>query len=153
MPAATATKDQREIVRLLYLQHGPQEASNISGVRYDLVRKWASLGNWKAFHKPSQVAIAADNVASQLQDHERKTKLGLASYASKQAKHLSENGKLSDSGHFKNVAGGASIVHRWDAKSENTQNVVVNVALLGVQPHEVSVTGLDVDQGDSVVVE
>ncbi len=149
MPAATATKDQKEIVRLLYLKEGPQQASKLSGVNYDLVRKWASLGNWKAFHKPSQVAIVADNVQADLAEHERKTKLGLAKYASVQAEHLASNGKLKDSGHFKNVAGGASIVHRWDAKSENSQNVIVNVALLGVQPAEVSATVLDVDSGVS----
>ncbi len=82
---------------------------------------------------------------STLAEHERKTKLGLAKYASDKALELSERGKLTDSGHFKNVAGGASIVHRWDAKSENTQNVIVNVALLGVQPRDVSVETLDVD--------
>ncbi len=141
------TTNQKELVKLLYLEHGHQRASEISGVRYDLVRKWASLGKWKHIHKASQspVAVAVDNVASQLQEHERKTKLGLAKYASDKAAELAERGKLTDSGHFKNVAGGASIVHRWDAKSENSQNVVVNVALLGVQPSEVSATVLDVD--------
>ncbi len=148
MPAATATKDQREIVRLLTLQHGHKKAAELSGVPYDLVRQWSVRGNWKVVSQPvttSLATVAADNVASQLQDHERKTKLGLATYASKQADHLAKNGKLKDSGHFKNVAGGASIVHRWDAKSENTQNVVVNVALLGVQPSEVSVEARNVE--------
>ncbi len=145
------TSNQKELVRLLYLEHGHQKASEISGVRYDLVRKWASLGHWKHLHKPSQspVAVAADNVASTLQEHERKTKLGLASYASTQAQHLAKNGKLRDSQAFKNVAGGAAIVHRWDTKSENTQNVVVNVALLGVDPATVTAQTLDVDTGVS----
>ncbi len=141
----TTTQKQKELVKLLYLEHGHQRASELSGVNYDLVRKWASLGKWNGLHKPSQLATVVANVESELQTHERKTKLGLASYAATQADHLAKNGKLSDSGHFKNVAGGAAIVHRWDAKSENTQNVVVNVALLGVQPHEVSVETLDVD--------
>ncbi len=141
----TTTQKQKELVKLLYLEHGHQRASELSGVNYDLVRKWASLGKWNGLHKPSQLSTVVTNIENELQEHERKTKLGLATYASKQAKHLSDNGKLSDSGHFKNVAGGASIVHRWDAKTENTQNVVVNVALLGVQPAEVSATVLDVD--------
>ncbi len=88
---------------------------------------------------------------STLAEHERKTKLGLAKYASDKATELSERGKLTDSTHFKNVAGGASIVHRWDAKTENSQNVIVNVALLGVQPAEVSATVLDVEpEGQSI---
>ncbi len=144
MPAATATKDQREIVRLLYIQHGPQEASKLSGINYDLVRKWASLGNWKAFHKPSQITPVADNVANELAKLESETRSSLARSAAKLAKR-SESADLEQSGHVHNVAKTAAIVHRWDAKTENSQNVVVNVALLGVQPHEVSATVLDVE--------
>ncbi len=148
MPAATATKDQREIVRLLALQHGLKKASQLSGVNYDLVRQWSVRGNWPVSHPvtKSLATVAADNVASQLAEHERKTKLGLAKYASDKAAQLAESGKLTDSGHFKNVAGGASIVHRWDAKSEANQNVIVNIALLGVDPGTVSVAPtLDVE--------
>ncbi len=144
---SAVTTNQKELVKLLYLEHGHQRASEISGVRYDLVRKWASLGKWKHIHKASQspVAVAVDNVAAQLQEHERKTKLGLATYASKQAQSAADKGTMQDSANVHNVARTAAIVHRWDAKSENTQNVVVNVALLGVQPAEISATVCNVD--------
>ncbi len=151
MNATPVTQTQQETVRLLAQQHDLKTVSKLSGVDYDLVRQWESRRKRRALKSAgvtlsqTPVKTVADNVQSELQEHERKTKLGLASYASKQAKHLSENGKLSDSGHFKNVAGGAAIVHRWDAKSEASNNVVVNVALLGVQPQEVSATVLDVD--------
>ncbi len=149
MPAATATqKVNKEAVRLLVIQHGQREAARIAGLNEDTVCSWAKRYGWSIASKPQ--ARTGDTqliaqIADELGEHERKTKLGLATYASKQAKHLSENGKLSDSGHFKNVAGGASIVHRWDAKTDQSQNVVVNVALLGVQPSEVSANVLDVD--------
>ncbi len=91
------------------------------------------------------VGKVADNVQSQLQEHERKTKLGLASYATRQAEHLAKKGKLKDHHAFKNVTSGAGVLHRWDAKSENAQNVIVNVAILGVQPNEVTSTVLDVE--------
>ncbi len=143
----TTQKVNKEAVRLLVIQHGQREAARIAGLNEDTVCSWAKRYGWSIASKPQANGHSAlvDNVAAQLQEHERKTKLGLAKYASDKAAELAGRGKLTDSGHFKNVAGGASIVHRWDAKSENSQNVVVNVALLGVQPHEVSATVIDVD--------
>ena len=126
MPAATATKDQKEIVRLLYLQHGPQEASKLSGVRYDLVRKWASLGNWQAFHKPSLVALVADRVQDELADNERETKLSLSRYA-KRAARDSESASLRDAPYVKAVAQVAGLTHRWNddkAPSHFTLNML-----------------------------
>ncbi len=152
LPAVTTTpKVNKEAVRLLAIQIGVRPAARKLGLNEDTVCSWAKRDNWFVVPANPQTLQApqapspGDVMLNTLAEHERKTKLGLASYASTQAQHLAKNGKLTDSGHFKNVAGGASIVHRWDAKSENTQNVVVNVALLGVQPHEVSATVLDVD--------
>ncbi len=144
----TTQKVNKEAVRLLVIQHGQREAARIAGLNEDTVCSWAKRYDWSVASKPQartgNTQLVAQ-IADELGEHERKTKLGLAKYASDKAAELAERGKLTDSGHFKNVAGGASIVHRWDAKTENSQNVVVNVALLGVQPHEVSVETLDVD--------
>ncbi len=142
----------KEAVRLLVIQHGQREAARIACLNENTVRSWAMRYNWSTptaatKTQPNGHSTLVDNVQNDLAEHERKTKLGLASYASTQAQHLAKNGKLTDSGHFKNMAGGASIVHRWDAKSENSQNVIVNVALLGVQPHEVEAAVIDVDSG------
>ncbi len=144
-----AKTSQKEIVKLLSLEHGFKRAAELSGVPYDVVRQWSVRGNWKSSQNVTPVAVAVANVQADLAEHERKTKLGLASYASTQAQHLAKNGKLKDSGHFKNVAGGASIVHRWDAKSEASQNVIVNVALLGIAPAEVQGSTIDVESGVS----
>ncbi len=151
MNATPVTQTQQETVRLLAQEHDLKTVSKLSGVDYDLVRQWESRRKRRALKSAgvtlsqTPVKVVADNVQAELSEHERKTKLGLAKYASDKALELAERGKLTDSTHFKNVAGGASIVHRWDAKSENSQNVVVNVALLGVQPSEVSVETPDVD--------
>lgn len=151
--AAPAPANQRELVRLLYLEHGHQKAAELSGVKYSLVRQWAVRGGWieqrKQALSQSVTKQVADNVLSELAAHEHKTKLGLAKYASDKAQELAERGKLKDSGHFKNVAGGASIVHRWDAKADQSQNVIVNVALLGIQPDQVQAQAIDVDSGVS----
>jgi hypothetical protein len=83
-----------------------------------------------------------------MQRKERETRLGLATYAEKQSKHLATKGKLKDSGHFKNVTGGAGILHGWDAKEQNQGNVVVNVAILGIDPSEVRAEVIDVAEAD-----
>ncbi len=147
----TTTKEvNKEAIRILVKDVGYDETSKRTGIKPGTLRQWARRFHWHTPFVHSQAVTTvtrspADAHADALADHECKTKLGLAKYASTQAEHLASKGKLEDSGHFKNVAGGASIVHRWDAKTENSQNVVVNVALLGVQPQEVSATVLDVD--------
>ncbi len=141
------TSNQKELVRLLYLEHGHQKASQLSGVRYDLVRKWASRYDWNVRHNVTNpVTVAANNVASEIASHETRTRLGLASHASKAISAINASVHPTKwTREAKEVAQTASIVHRWDAKSENTGNVIVNLALLGVQPHEVEATVLDVE--------
>jgi len=65
--------------------------------------------------------------------------LSLARSAARMAKK-SETAKLRDSQHVKNVAQTAAIVHKWDQKQIQS-NVMVNVALLGINPSEVQVDG------------
>ncbi len=150
--ATTSTQTQKELVRLLFHEHGHQKASEMSGVRYDLVRKWASLGKWKQLHKPSQspVAIAADNVANEIAECERETRLGLARY-SKRAAKSAEEASLRDAPYVHKAAQVAGIAFKWDAK-EQQSNTVVNVAILGVDPATVSVDTspiIDVESGVS----
>ncbi len=150
MPAATATKDQREIVRLLAIQHGLKKASELANIPHDVVRQWSVRGNWKlSLPVTSSLAtVAANNVQSELEKLEHETRSSLARSAARLAKK-SEEAKLDESGHVHNVAKTAAIVHRWDAKSENTGNVIVNVALLGIQPDQVQAQTIDLDPGVS----
>ncbi len=136
------TTNQKEVVRLLSLEHGHKKAAELTGVPHDVVRQWSVRGNWKRSQSVTQATV--DNVAAEIAKLETETRTSLARSAAHMAKS-SEKAGLRSSGQVHNVAKTAAIVHRWDAKSENTQNVVVNVALLGVQPAEVSVTALDVD--------
>ncbi len=139
--------NQKEIVRLLVLQHGLQKAAELSGVRYDLVRQWSVRGNWNGHSKAVTNVTRAivDNVANDLAEHERKTKLGLASYATRQAEHLATKGKLKDHHAFRNVTSGAGVLHRWDSKDQGHANVIVNVALLGIDPSTVRAEGITVE--------
>jgi len=149
-PPARATQQQRELVRILYLEHGHQKASELSGVRYDLVRQWASRYGWT---EPRSLALSqdvtkqiADTIQDELATSERETRLSLARSTRRLAKD-SETVTLRDSKHVKNVAQTAAIVHRWDQKDQSTGNVVVNIALLGIQPSEVQAPSIDVDSG------
>ncbi len=130
------TSNQKEVVRLLVLQHGLQKASELSGVRYDLVRQWSVRGNWNGHAKAVTNVTKAivDNVQSQLQDHAEQTKLGLSAYARRQAEHLASEGKLSDHGAFRNIASGASTLHGWnaEAKPSHFSLNVLNINTLSV---------------------
>ncbi len=80
MPAATATKDQREIVRLLYLQHGHKKASELSGFEYDTVRQWAHRGNWTSDLSQSVTKATVDNVAATLAARKQESRAKLSEY-------------------------------------------------------------------------
>ena len=155
--AATATKTQQELVRLLVLQHGLQKASELSGVPYELVRQWESRRKRRAIKavqkagvtvsQGNPATIVANNVESELAEAERETKLSLARSVKRLSKDA-EQATLRHSGEVKNVAQTAAIVHRWDAKEQSSGNVVVNVAILGIDPSEVSVKGEVVSEAD-----
>ncbi len=145
--AAPAPASQREVVRLLSIEHGHKRAAELTGVPYDLVRQWSVRGKWRSSQNVTSrpVAVAANNVQSELEKLEHETKSSLARSAARLAKK-SETSELHESGHVHNVAKTAAIVHRWDAKSENTGNVIVNVALLGIDPASVSASqALDIE--------
>lgn len=128
-------------MRLLVLQHGYQKASELSGVPYALVRQWESRRKRKeqrVTNVTNPVTVAADNIQNELAEAEHETRLSLARSAKHMAKRA-EKAKLNESGDVHNVAKTASIVHKWDSKT-NQNNVVVNVALLGIDPSEVRVS-------------
>jgi hypothetical protein len=132
---------QKELVRLLVLEHGQKVASELSEVPYETVRKWTQRGNWlaKSQSVPRPVQTAVNNVQSELAEAEHETRLSLARSTKRMAKDA-EQATLRNSGEVYTVAKTASIVHKWDQKS-NQANVVVNVALLGIDPSEVRVSG------------
>jgi transposase len=149
----TATPVNKEAIRVLVIQHGQREAARIAGLNENTVRSWARRYKWSTPNSASKVqpnghSPLTAHLESEMQRKERETRLGLATYAEKQSKHLATKGKLKDSGHFKNVTSGAGILHKWDAKEQNQGNVVVNVAILGVDPSEVSVKGEVVSEAD-----
>jgi len=151
-PPARATQQQRELVRILYLEHGHQKASELSGVRYDLVRQWASRYGWT---EPRSLALSqnvtkqiADTIQDELSVSERETRLSLARSAKQMAKDCEEL-PVRHADKAYTVAKTAAIVHRWDQKDQGTGNVVVNVAILGIQPSEVQATARTLDPGVS----
>lgn len=125
--ATPVSKDQRELVRILYLEHGHQRASEISGVAYDTVRQWASRYKWKALSQPvtSHAKRIADNISDTLAEHERETRLSLARYARRAAKD-SESLSTRESPLVHKVAQVAGLVHKWDSEKSN-QTFTLNV--------------------------
>jgi len=153
----TAAKAIQEQVRILALQIGVRPAARQLGLNEDTVCSWASRYDWKvptvtngappSIASTMQATHVADSVASELAENERETRLSLARSARRMAKDA-ELATLRNSGEVKNVAQTAAIVHRWDQKQQQS-NVMVNIALLGVEPSEVLVEGHTVADTDS----
>ncbi len=150
-PAPATQRVNREEVRMLVADLGYDETSKRTGIKQGTLRQWAKRFAWSKPFVHSQAVTTvtcspADAHAEALAEMESQTRVGLAKFARQAVGQINKSvhpAKYTTEAH--NVAKTAAIVHRWDAKSENSQNVVVNVALLGVQPHEVSATVLDVD--------
>ncbi len=86
----TTNQKQKELVKLLYLEHGHQKASELSGVRYDLVRQWAHRGNWKTLSQAvtrSPVTVATERIVDVLQARKHESRSLLSEY---QVKALQE---------------------------------------------------------------
>jgi hypothetical protein len=145
--AATATQDQ---VRILAIQHGIPEASRISGVKQDTIYKWAKRKHWNVTAHSQAVQTVQSSIPAALEDEltrsERETRLSLARSVKRLSKDA-EQATLRNSGEVKNVAQTAAIVHRWDQRQAQA-NVMVNIALLGVNPGEVSAKAIDVSEAD-----
>jgi len=128
MPAAKANQQQRELVRLLYLEHGHQLASEMSGVRYDLVRQWASRYGWQG---PSQSVTTAsiravtEKLTDELQENERETRLSLSRYA-RRAAQSAESATLRDAPYVKAAAQVAGITHKWNDTQGTANHFTLN---------------------------
>lgn len=114
--ATPVNKDQRELVRILYLEHGPQRAAELSKVRYDRIRQWASRYGWA---EPREKALSqtvtrqvADTIADTLAEHERETRLSLARYAARAAKDA-EQMSTREAPLVHKVAQIAGLTHAW----------------------------------------
>ncbi len=147
----------KEAIRILAMEIGLRPAARKLGLNEDTVCSWADREGWNIANiakngRPSVAstlqASPADVLQNELARLERETKLSLAKSAARMS-HEATEAKLKQSSDVHNVAKTAAIVHRWDAKEQQSANIVVNVALLGVDPATVAATTLDVDPGVS----
>ena len=143
-PPARATQDQ---VRILAIQHGIPEASRISGIKQDTIYKWAKRKHWNiTAHAQAVQSVHSipEKLESELAENERETRLSLSRYAKRAAKD-SESASLREAPYVHKAAQVAGITYRWDQKDQGAGNVVVNIALLGIQPSEVQAQAIGVD--------
>ncbi len=89
--------NQKELVRLLYLEHGHQKASQLSGVNYDLVRQWAHRGNWTPARNQAMsqdvTKTVADNVAATLAARKQESRARLSEYQVRAATEAAAHAK------------------------------------------------------------
>ena len=153
LPAVPTTQQvNKEALRLLVLQHGQREAARIAGLSENTVMSWARRYNWTArkTHAQPGTALIADSVEAQLQRDSIETKVGFSQSARRVAKSLatkSERALLDKdtaqaAKHWHGIASG---VHGWEEKQAQA-NVMVNIALLGIDPSEIEVEGRTIEQ-------
>jgi len=143
----------REAVRMLVADVGYQEASKRTGIAYGTLRQWANRGKWNVMRPHSQAVTAvtkapADAHADILREHGEATKLALSAAARRGAEHLASAAPsaIVKSHHaLRNITAAGSQLHGWEAKNGPAANVMVNIALLGVEPSSVQVQGEIVD--------
>jgi len=128
MNATPVKQTQRELVRVLYLNHGLQQAAELSGVRYDLVRQWASRYNWKPMSQnvTNPVREVAEKISDELAENERETRLSLSRYA-RRASRDAEQATLKDAPYVKAAAQVAGITHKWGDQEGKAQHFTLNV--------------------------
>ena len=132
-PPARANQTQRELVRILYLEHGHQKASELSGVRYDLVRQWAHRYKWDAQTKrvTNVTKAIADRVSDELAYNERETRLGLAKHAKYAIAAINKSVHPAKwTKEAKEIAQTAGIVHKWSDQGTG-QIFTLNVLNMG----------------------
>ena len=119
--------NQRELVRLLYLEHGHQVASQLSQVPYATVRKWASRYGWDDHTKrvTNVTKAIAERLTDELADNERETRLSLSRYA-KRAARDAETASLRDAPYVKAAAQVAGITHKWNDTSSTANHFTLN---------------------------
>ncbi len=142
----------REAVRVLAINIGVREAARRLGLNEDTVCSWAKRGNWFALQAPAQAlsksreiiasnlqAKPGDVMLSTLNEHKNETRLSLARSVRKLAKDA-EKANLKQSKHVLNVAQTAGHTFEdWQPKQTQGVNVMVNLALLGVEPGQIGV--------------
>lgn len=123
----SSRREQKELVRLLVLEHGQKRASELSNVPYETVKKWTQRGKWLASPNvpKSPTSHVADRFAEELETNRKETKLSLSRYAKRAAKD-SESCSVKDSPYVHKVAQVASIV--WP--EEQKTNSILNLAVL-----------------------
>ncbi len=139
----------KEAIRILVKDFGYDETSKQTGIKPGTLRQWARRYHWHTPFVHSQAVTTVtqapgDAHAALMAKLEVETRASLARSAANMAEQA-QSAELKQSSDVHNVAKTAAIVHKWDAKGENTQNVVVNVALLGIDPSTVQAQTIDVE--------
>ncbi len=148
--ATPVTKEQRELVKLLSLEHKAIDIANQTGIDYQNVRQIISRNKRNAISKAQHIQTQAGIVTTsqspivratavitdELAEHEKETRLSLARYA-RRASRDAEEASLRDAPYVKAVAEVTSKVHRWDNEKTGatfTLNVLNINALEEDQP-------------------
>lgn len=157
MPTTQNPSINKEAVKALVLLYGQREAARKAGLNENTVRSWAMRYKWSQQPPPPPQPICnrspADALATVLAADSEATKIGFSKAARKTAEALKEReaealldkDTAQAAKHWHGIASG---VHGWEEK-QSQANVMVNIALLGIDPAEIEVEGRTVEQSGS----
>ena len=95
----------------------------------------------------ANVRKGADVLSETLADDSRETRIGLSAAARKAAQTFAKmpgSKVIKHAQAHRHMTASADVLHGWD---ENGDNVIVNIALLGIKPEELMVEGRDAQGG------
>ena len=142
---------------MLVSEIGYNASAEKLGIKACTLRQWAKRFSWNVTRRHAQQTVTAvttpanalDRTLTQLGES---TRTALAKAHHKAAAHaatlpakdlMSKNTAIALRLHGQ----GAGLVHAWEAKQQQT-NVMVNIALLGVDPGEVNASARVVEDGE-----
>ena len=145
---AQQPKVNKETVKTLVVQYGQREAARQAGLSENTVKSWSLRYGWKQaipgsnFTHPICTQAPGDALSTVIESDNRKTRAAWSTAARKAAEHFAKlkpsvnTKKAIAAKNWHSVAAGT---HSWDQKSVQS-NVMVSIALLGVQPEDVRVS-------------
>lgn len=148
----------REAVKTLALAIGVRQAAREMGLPEKTVLAWSHRGKWmddktaviNGQRSVQSSAVKAPSVAMSdaLAKLGETSRVHLAKAGAKASRHLAKLPGAAitrASGDLKNVVQANSALHGWEAKNGPAAAVMVNVALLGVEPGQVQASAETLD--------
>jgi hypothetical protein len=156
------SKINKEAVKTLVVAYGQREAARRAGLSENTVKSWCLRYGWQQANSshPNRTQGPGDALKTQLELDSEASKIGFSKASRKAAENLAtksprtllDKDTAQAAKHWHGIASGT---HGWEEKQQQAQ-VMVNIALLGIDPQSVQVQGcaaartIDLPEGSGI---